>query len=169
MIICKCQVPTGRRITQDIYMTDEYVFFANRLFDIWYAQDNPNLHIILFEEMIRSLLGKGSKICQIGSGICASMTLSFYPDGTIRPCDKFPRTNESADGNVLVNIANIESIDEVLSEINYKKLVANQTETLSLCKKCKWFKSCRGACAFDRHMFKKEAIAYFKMFYILYL
>jgi uncharacterized protein len=148
----------GKQLTPNIYPSNEYVVFANELFDIWYNYDNPNIHILLFEEIMRTMLGKGSKICQIGHGICANTTFTFYPDGTIRPCDKFPRAFGGVKGKVIAKINEIDKIDDIFLLKNYKQLVLAQITSLSMCENCKWRSSCKGACTFDRYMYRRNAL-----------
>ncbi len=81
----------GNQVTDYVYPMEEYVRFTDALFDIWYANDDPDIHIVLFEEIIKTILKKGSNICQIGHSTCANTAFTFYPDNTLSLCDKFPR------------------------------------------------------------------------------
>ena len=146
----------GNQLTTNIYLTKEYVEFANNLFDIWFSHDDPDIHILLFEEIIKTILGRDSKICQIGSGICASTTFTLYPDGTLRLCDKFPRAYGNSESGVITKINEIDRIDDVVTINKYKILLSNQIESLFMCKNCKWYVQCKGACAFDRYMYANQ-------------
>ena len=149
----------GKRLTPNIYQSDAYVAFVNELFDMWYDYDDPKIHILLFEEIMRTILRRGSKICQIGQGICASNTFTFYPDSTIRPCDKFPRAFEGVDGReVITKINEIGKLEDIFLLKNYKNLLLKQITSLSMCENCKWLSNCRGACTFDRYMYKGSAL-----------
>ncbi len=147
-----------KQLTPNIYPSDEYVAFVNELFDIWYNYDDPKIHILLFEEIMRTILGRGSKICQIGHGICANTTFTFYPDGTIRPCDKFPRAFGGVNGEIITKINEIDNIESIFSLKNYKKLLLAQITSLSMCENCKWRDSCKGACTFDRYMYNRSTL-----------
>ena len=145
----------GNQLSENIYPTKEYVIFANELFDIWYELDDPKIHILLFEEIIRSLLNKGSKICQIGHGICANTIFTFYPNNTITQCDKFPRASNTIKKEEISNITKINSIDEVCLSSTYSKVLNQQIKTLKWCGGCKYYNNCKGGCTFDRYLSSK--------------
>lgn len=152
----------GKQLTLDIYPSGEYTKFVNDLFDIWYNYDNPKIHILLFEEILRTILGKGSKICQIGHGICAGTTFTFYPDNTIRPCDKFPRAFGAVKGEEIAKINEINNFEDIFLLRSYKQLLLEQISSLSMCKNCKWYPKCKGACPFDRYMYKIDGLQNYK-------
>lgn len=145
-----------KQITDYIYPTKDYVKFAGGLFDLWYNNDDPSIHIPIFEEIIRTLLGRGSKICQIGHEICANTTFTFYPDGALRPCDKFPRSYGNINRDSFVNIDDISTINDIFSSSSYKRLLKDQITSLKMCDGCRWRSYCKGACTFDRQLYMQN-------------
>ncbi|MEM3245865.1 MAG: SPASM domain-containing protein [Candidatus Micrarchaeaceae archaeon] len=136
----------------EYYPENKYIAFVNELFDLWYDNDDPAIHIPIFEEIIRAILNRGSRICQIGHEVCANTTFTFYPDGTLRPCDKFPRSYGAIKGDSIVSIGSINTIDNVFSTDSYEILLNSQRNSLKICNYCPWYNACKSACAFDRQM-----------------
>lgn len=142
----------GKQLTEDVYLEKGYVDFLIELFDTWYEFDDPTIHIPLFEDIIRTILNKQSRICQIGEGHCASTVFTLYPDGTIQPCDKFPR--EYGDSvRIFGKIDELDSIDDLFSANNLKISLESEICTLKMCEGCNWYRNCRGGCVFDRYMY----------------
>ncbi len=148
---------TGEQLTSYLYPTENYVKFVNELFDIWFERDDPNIHILLFKDILRTILGHSSKICQIGQGICANVTFTLYPNGSIYPCDKFPRTgNTIVSESEIANINNIKSISGIFAAEGYRRLLQKQIESLKVCLSCKWYDKCKGGCAYDRYLLNSK-------------
>ncbi len=82
--------------------------------------------------------------------------VTFYAEGTLRPCDKFPRSNGGITGDALVNIESISTINDIFSARGYNKLLSKQTISLKICDACRWRNTCKGACAFDRQLYMQS-------------
>lgn len=144
----------GKVLSEDICFTREYADFLIKLFDIWYGYNDPEVHMLLFEDIIRTLIGNVAKSCKIGKGVCANSVFTYYPDGTLQPCDKFPRAYVESE-NLTTKIENIRSFDEVFSLEKQKSAIINQIKKFKMCKDCPWLKKCKGGCTFDRYMYFK--------------
>ncbi|MDE1825078.1 MAG: SPASM domain-containing protein [Candidatus Micrarchaeota archaeon] len=107
---------------------------------------------MLFEDIIRTLAGRVSKICQIGKGVCANAVFTLYPDGTIQPCDKYPRAYSNSE-HLITRINEIDSFDEVFTVEKQRAAIGKQLKSLEMCKGCPWFAKCRGGCVYDRYMY----------------
>lgn len=143
-----------RQLTEDVYFNNKYAEFCMKLFDKWFDHNNPNIHIPIFEDIIRTMVGKPSKICQIGEGVCGHLVFTLYPDGTLQPCDKFPRAY-SDNAHVIANVSELSSFDEVFGLQRQKAIINSQIESFKTCKGCPWLSECRGGCVFDRYMYSK--------------
>jgi uncharacterized protein len=142
----------GNILSEDIYFTNEYADFIIKLFDVWYEHNDPNVHILLFEDIIRTLLGNVTKSCQIGKGMCANAVFTYYPDGTLQPCDKFPRAYDNSE-NLITKLSEVNSFDDVFTLDKQKSAILSQVKSFKMCDGCPWIKKCRGGCVFDRYMY----------------
>jgi uncharacterized protein len=145
---------SGNILSEDIYFTNEYANFIIKLFDVWYEHNDPNVHILLFEDIIRTLVGNVTKSCQIGKGMCANAVFTYYPDGTLQPCDKFPRAYGDSE-NLITKLPEVISFDDVFTLEKQKSAILSQVKSFEMCKGCPWIKKCRGGCVFDRYMYFK--------------
>lgn len=144
----------NKLLTEYLYSDKEYTKFLTDLFDIWYTYDDPNISILYYEGIIKTLLNKNSEICQIGKDICANTVFTFYPDNTLMICDKFTRSNTD-NSNMKIDINSVKSIDEVFLSQDYNKTLSYQTKSNDHCSNCDWFSYCRGGCVYDRYMYEK--------------
>jgi len=78
---------------------DEYADFMIQLFDLWLADDDPEIHIRYFVDALRVLSGQPAHFCKLRSHCLGHITV--FPDGTVGPCDELPRHPETMLGNIL--------------------------------------------------------------------
>jgi len=100
---------------------DEYADFMIRLFDLWWADDNPEVQIRYFVNALRALGGQPVQFCKLRSDCLGHITV--FPDGTVGPCDELPRHPETMLGNILHD-----DLGEMLRGAALKRLDAMWTQ-----------------------------------------
>jgi uncharacterized protein len=128
-----------------ITVTD-YARFLARVLNLWLEDNNPDVHIRTFEELLIGLLGGCQRFCRF-IGKC-SQYLTIQPNGDIYPCDNFAGYPKMYLGSILEH-----SIDYILESPQYKEFAYQTRGPKSECKDCYWYPICNGGCSFERYMF----------------
>lgn len=114
--------------------------FLTAIFDMWIADDNPDISIRQFTDPLTKMCGGDVSTC-IFSGRCATF-LEVYPDGIIKPCHGF-RTE------ILGNI-NTHTFQEIFSDRPYQTLLGITKTLPTNCLSCEWLPICNGGCCDHR-------------------
>ena len=118
--------------------------FMCRIFDLWWAQDNPRIHIRSFEDIIRVFLGVYPTTCVSQRKGCLHLGSMDY-DGSIYTCSRFMKENEGYLGNILNN-----SLYDILKSEETERIYQQMVELPKECESCEWIKYCGGGCAYQR-------------------
>ena len=154
-----CLDPLGEERGQNPYSLtpEDYTYFLNTLFDLWYADfcKGKHLHVRYFENIIGMAAGMRPESCGL-AGQCMPQTV-VEADGSVYPCDFYV-----LDEYKLGNLA-----EEPLAEINARRpalgFVEQSRHVDEKCMQCRWLNICRGGCRRDREPFAdgKPALNYF--------
>lgn len=139
-----------------------------KMFNLWWKLDKPDIHIRLFQEMIRALLKETPLRCICNSPGCANY-LTLDCDGTIYPCEAFTGIEDFNFGNILDS-----TLKEILANGRYQSFVAKTKEVDLECRDCKWGQICPGRCIFDRYKYgndvmEKDFLCSFRRIFFPYL
>jgi uncharacterized protein len=115
--------------------------FLSSAFDAWYTEDNPDVHVILFEELLRTLLGGAPITDAIGSPIPDYLVIDT--DGSIQSNDVFKVCDEGVAESGLTVLNSGFDDNHGASEI-FQALISGQMGVPTVCKSCPEEKICGG-------------------------
>lgn len=117
----------------------DFAQFMKRIFDLWYARDDPSIHVRYLDNVITGLLGGRPSTCKF-NGSCSEY-VSVNHDGTVLPCDNFTGYGELVFGNLHTN-----SLDELLDGPIRQAFKESVSTTRVECSTCKFLSACGGGC-----------------------
>jgi len=79
--------------------TYEWADFTIKMFDLWFNEDNPNIKIRFFEEIIKTILGGKPSLCTLSKG-CSSL-FTINNNGVLYACDDSENDSDNILGNLL--------------------------------------------------------------------
>lgn len=119
-----------------------FIVFAEKLielFDYWAFDEDTNINITSFIEVVEYVLNGKKFFCTHTS--CLGRWASVYYDGTIKPCNRyFP--DEYSYGN----INEYEKFGDAFNSNGFRKIITKAIERREKCKNCEIFDFCCGGC-----------------------
>ena len=128
---------------------DFYKFMA-RVFDLWFALDDPEVEIRYLSQMILGLLGGMPTLCKF-LGNCGEY-ITLEPDGSVFPCDSFPMEEALRFGDIKTH-----SLIEILKGSKYRRFMIKVSNLPQECIQCKYRYICNGGCRAYRYLQQKDA------------
>ena len=108
-------------------------------FDYWKLDENCNIKVKYFYDIISYILYKHKSKCNITS--CLGKWLCVRPDGLVTPCNRyFP--DEYSFGNIL----DMDNIAQAFESDGFRLLLTQAIERRKKCKQCIIFDYCSGGC-----------------------
>lgn len=148
----------NKRYSDSIITPLEYYTALKHLFDLWYFDESCSIRINPCNSVIQSILLKGTNLSCIHSENCINHFLTFLPDGSVYPCNRFTDYNQFNLGNI-----NDHSLQDILkSEVRIKILERNTT-TIAACTDCDFKHYCKGGCM--SHAFEFYGTIYERDYY----
>ena len=125
---------------------EQYKNFLCKLFDKWYLDMKKGevISIRYFDNILSMFLGMAPESCDM-IGHC-SIQHVIEADGSIYPCD-FYVLDEVKLGNI-----NSDNINDIHQGAIVKSFIEESLNVDTNCKKCEWYKLCRGGCKRLRHI-----------------
>lgn len=117
--------------------------FLIKIFDMWWKDDNPNIYIRIFENLLRVLIDDKPNDCSFSFKACRQF-IAIDINGDAYPCERFVHTNDGYFGNIMENGINTIIKKDKTKEI-YEKMA-----WIPKCQDCKWLRACGGGCAHQR-------------------
>lgn len=109
------------------------------LFDLWFAHDDANIHVRIFEDAIRGILGGQPRVCSWKNG-CGAY-LSFDSAGNVFVCARYHVYPETFFGNIMRD-----KFEDII-EKRYRGDMQSKIENgQKLCAECSWKAACGGGC-----------------------
>jgi uncharacterized protein len=140
-----CQYPALNVGRQEYVSRNIQCQFLCDIFDLWLAEDDPEVHIREFDSILRRLLGGQHTSCLLAGG-CFGKYFAIDPDGSIFHCGEF-----MFDPNY--NMGNIQTIDFETLQSADKIRYLNEENTESIrTLDCPWVSVCSGGCPKDRYI-----------------
>ena len=87
-----------------------------QVFDLWIKDDNPDIRIRYFDNVLKCLLGGKPTLCKF-AGTCSDF-ITIDCNGDIYPCDNFVGYSALKFGNILSD-----DLQVVIKSDKYKKFV----------------------------------------------
>lgn len=112
------------------------------LFDLWFNQENYDVKVRWFEEVIRILLGRKCYTRGLGLGLEPVTDIVIETDGGIEPSDTL-RICGNGITNVGLNVLN-NNIEEIYSKKLFQQGLNNLDTLPDQCKRCKAYNVCGG-------------------------
>ena len=120
----------------------EYTDVLIRLFDIWFDDPKPTITVNPPHSVLTGIIYGGMPLYCSADDSCFSKFVSFLPDGSVYPCNRFAGDQGFYLGNI-----NDTAFDAILDNSPRRKLMERTKETLTPCSSCESNSMCRGGCA----------------------
>lgn len=127
---------------------EEYTDVLIQLFDIWFFDNQPTITVNPPHSIIQGLIYGGIPLYCSADDSCFSKFVSFLPDGSVYPCNRFAGENGFLLGNIMES-----KLEDILEKEPRKKLLNRSKENLSPCNTCESNNMCRGGCAHHAYAF----------------
>jgi len=114
-----------------------YAEFMTTLFDLWLAENNPEITILNLEDAVAAIMGKQPSSCQYRA-ICQHM-VTMSPDGYLEVCECFPK-------EALREPLQKKTVKEIIDSEAYRDYLYEIERAMEICKGCKWLYACGGGC-----------------------
>lgn len=122
-----------------------FLEFVKKMFDAWWAKDDPSIEVRMFHGLIQAILGGKDFTCSF-KGNCNDF-LSVEADGSVYPCGKFSGVPEYYLGNI-----KNQSLKKITENPIYQDWLDVRKILPKKCKICKWSKICNNGCTYERYM-----------------
>lgn len=119
--------------------------FLREIFDLWLAENDPEISIRDFDSIIKSLLGGRHTTCLLAGG-CIGRYFAVDPRGAVFHCDEFMFDPAYRLGNIVTDDFGMLRSSETIRLLEGGN--ANQIRDLD----CPWLPVCNGGCPKDRYV-----------------
>lgn len=123
----------------------EFSDFMIQVFDFWIKDDNPDIRIRYFGNILKGILGGKPSLCKF-AGTCSNF-ITIDCNGDIYPCDNFVGYSDLKFGNILSN-----DLQVVIESDKHKYFVEKINAIKLECSNCEWYQICRGGCPYYSYM-----------------
>jgi uncharacterized protein len=140
---------SGERITTDFFDMAHYSDFMIKIFDYWFALDDPDVSIRELDGLMRSIMGGNPMVCTLAGG-CIGQNYHIEPTGDIFHCDKYLGDPAYRLGNIL-----IDDFDGLPRTDKFRALIADESRSQAQLVACPHYRICNGGCPHDRYIARK--------------
>lgn len=134
----------------DYVALDRFNRYQMRMFDLWFAHNDPDIHIREFDSILSMLLGGNASVCTLAGG-CIGKHFGVNVNGDIYHCDRYVSDNDYRLGNIVTDdwgaIFSREEI-RVLQERNRKRLAGYVD--------CSYLPICHGGCPHNYYIDRRS-------------
>lgn len=127
---------------------EQYSEALIRLFDVWFDDPAPTIPVNPPHSVLTGIMYGGLPLYCSADDSCLSKFISFLPDGTVYPCNRFAGESAFLLGNVMNT-----PLTELLAASPRSRLLERRLENLEPCATCDNSEMCRGGCAHHAHAF----------------
>jgi uncharacterized protein len=127
----------------------KFANFMIQLFDLWIKDDNPNVRLRYFDNIITNLLGGTSTLCKF-TGNCGDF-LTINSNGDVYPCDNFIGYSDLKFGNIVDD-----DLEKILGNQKYNTFLSRVNAIRPECIGCEWYHLCKGGCPYYSFMFNQD-------------
>jgi uncharacterized protein len=137
---------------------EEWGTFMVRLFDIWYDDPEPTIHIEPFGQHIARVLGIETTHSCFFTKSCHHFFLGISPDGDLFPCGMFQGEPSFRYGNI-----HDMAPEDVAETLLFTQIEEREQKVLATCARCPFYDLCYSGCMF--HSLKDSRVLAEKDFY----
>jgi len=123
---------------------EDLLNFYKTLFMLWSKDGNPSIHIRIFENVIRNLLGKKANDCHFRYKGCRQF-LSIDDIGNIYTCSRFVKRDVAYLGNILEK-----NLVDIMGQKHTEDIYERCSSIAKECLDCEWLEACGGGCSYQR-------------------
>ena len=145
-----CQRPALNVGQTDYVPRSEHSAFVREVFDLWLAEDDPDICIRDFDSIVRALLGGRHSTCLL-AGACIGAYFAVDMIGDVYHCDEFMFDPEYRLGNITVDDLSEPAMSVKIQALSQRN--AEEIEHLD----CPWLPICNGGCPKDRYVGRRFA------------
>jgi uncharacterized protein len=116
------------------------------MFNFWFKENNPDLKISPFWEIVKGLMGGKMSTCSFRVNGCNGF-IAVDERGDVYPCNRYLKRKEFCIGNV-----NSDFFPSILDNEKSGKIYKGITGLSEECENCKWLKVCGGGCPAETWM-----------------
>jgi len=132
---------------QDLGITPkEYGTAMIKLFDLWFDDEENNIELNPFEEIIGNLLTGKVWGCNFSTS-CQEHFVSIGPQGDVYPCGRFDGIKDFKLGNI-----NHDNLLDMFRSETRTKLLVRRAESFKDCAKCNYKGICNAGCMHNAYM-----------------
>ncbi|HEY0744825.1 MAG TPA: radical SAM protein [Chryseosolibacter sp.] len=141
---------TGEVATPDYVNPEEFTSFMKRIFNYWYALDNPQIQIREITSITQMLMGGRANVCTL-AGQCIGQYFHVEANGDLYHCDKYLGDTSYFLGNIVR-----QSFSDICTSEKILALVENEKANIARLQACPYFHFCNGGCPHDRYVAEKN-------------
>lgn len=128
------------------YSSDQFAEAMKSLFYYWINDNECNIHMQPFENMISNVVGKDVRDCSNGS--CLNKFISIDSVGDLYPCARYFE-NDYCYGN----IRSFDVLDDVYKTTAFSNVAIQSISRRNKCiQNCEFFPLCQGGCSHDAYI-----------------
>jgi uncharacterized protein len=147
--------PDGRYDPQADYLSQErFNTFQRRMFDRWFALDNPQVTIREFVSIVSMLVGGEASICTL-AGHCIGRHLGVNVNGDVYHCDRYMTDADYRLGNV-----HRDAFAAIFNGEKIQLLQARNADRLRGYAGCPWLSICHGGCPHNTYIEQRSITGY---------
>jgi len=132
----------GQALASQPLTPEEYTEVLIRLFDAWFNDPQPTVPVNPPHSILQGIIYGGMPFYCSADDSCFSKFVSFLPDGSVYPCNRFAGEPNFFLGNILEK-----PLDVILSQGPRQALMDRTKDKLEPCATCESNSMCRGGCA----------------------
>ena len=140
-----CRRPALNVGQADYVPRSEHSRFVREVFDLWLAEDDPDICIRDFDSIVRALLGGRHSTCLLAGG-CIGAYFAVDMIGDVYHCDEFMFDPEYRLGNITVH-----DLWQPVMSVKIQALSQRNAEEIERLD-CPWLPICNGGCPKDRYV-----------------
>jgi len=145
--------PTDCGPLSGLLLPNQYTDALIRLFDCWFDDQNPTISVNPPHSVLMGIIYGGLPLYCSADDSCLSKFISFLPDGTVYPCNRFAGNPDFFLGNIMDS-----DLKDVLNGESRIRLLQRTRENIVSCSDCENSLMCRGGCAYHAYSFHGDVM-----------
>lgn len=146
--------PTGNAPLAGLLTPEQYSAALIRLFDCWFDDPQPTIQVNPPHSVLTGIIYGGLPLYCSADDSCLTKFISFLPDGTVYPCNRFAGHNDFLLGNIMEA-----KLADVMNSATRSQLLMRTRENIADCAGCDNSSMCRGGCAYHAYSFHGDVMA----------
>jgi uncharacterized protein len=135
---------------RDYVATDRFNRFQERLFDLWFANDDPDVHIREFDSIMAMLLGGNASVCTLAGG-CIGQHFGINVNGDVYHCDRYVSDQDYLLGNIVRD-----EWSDIFASDAITTLRERNRQRITSYAQCSYMPICHGGCPHDAYIDRRS-------------